>query len=152
MLQAGSRHIQEVKRDMNISLRHMLQTTPLQKAHSRVDNRLRSKPMNAAVFQTEDVPSQMESADLTSPVGQQLVGPNCTVDHLVDVFRRLRLSVYLGAPVVPKFAQIDAGTGKLSELTKGILLTSGSGVDVDKHGIPPVCANLVFVKIPYTMF
>src|SRR5207253_2608403 len=115
-----------------------------------IDNRLRSKSMNAAVFQTEDVPSQMESADLTSPIGQQLVGSNRTIEHLIDVVRGLRFSVYLGAPVVSKFAQIDPGTGKLSELTKGILLTSGSGVDINKHGIPPVCANLVFVKIPYT--
>src|SRR3954447_501323 len=105
--------------------------------------------MNAAVFETEDVPSQMESADLASPVGQQLVASNRTVHDLVDVVRRLRFPVNLGASIVPEFAKIYSRAGKLSKLTQGVLLTRRSGVYVDKHGIPPVCANLASEFLEY---
>src|SRR3954451_299773 len=78
----------------------------------------------------------MESADLASPVGQQLVASNRTVHGLVDVVRRLRFPVNLGASIVPEFAKIYSRAGKLSKLTQGVLLTRRSGVYVDKHVIP----------------
>jgi hypothetical protein len=69
VLKAARRHIQEIKCDEHIGLRHVLQTAPLHEAHGRVDNRLRGKPMDGTVFQAKDVANQMEGPDLAAAVG-----------------------------------------------------------------------------------
>ena len=44
-------------------------------------------------FKSKNVTGQMECADLTPSVGKQLVAANRAANHLVDVFRRLILTV-----------------------------------------------------------
>jgi hypothetical protein len=63
--------------------------------------------VNRTVFQAKDVAHEMEGPDLTPTVGQQLVTPNGAIHNLIDIVRRLSLSVNLAAPAVCEFAQDD---------------------------------------------
>ena len=104
MLQAGGRHVQEVKRDEDIGFRHVLETAPLHQTHGRVDNCLCGKSVGGTVFQTENIANQVESPDLAAAVGQELIAANRTLQDLVDVVRGLRFTVDLGASIVLEFA------------------------------------------------
>lgn len=94
--------------------------------------------MGCSVLQPENVASQVERADLAAAVGEELVGANRTARDLVDIVGRLRLSEDLGAFIVFEFAQDYPCPRKLAELPQSPRPAAGMGVDVDKHGEPPV--------------
>ena len=60
-------------------------------------------------FKTEDVTGQMECADLTPSVGKQLVAAYRAANHLVNVFRRLILTVDFLIFLVGKLGGDEAG-------------------------------------------
>ena len=60
--------------------------------------------MEIAIFEAKDVAGQVKRANLAATVGQELMTPNCTFNHLIDIVCRLSLPEYFGVPPVLKFA------------------------------------------------
>jgi hypothetical protein len=100
VLKVAGGHIQQIEHNEHVSFRQIIQAGSLHQPHRRVDDRFCGEPMDRPVLQAKDVAGQVESADLTAAVGQELVAPNRAVNDLVDIVGRLGLSVDFGALVV----------------------------------------------------
>src|ERR1700676_967898 len=88
-------HCPEFARNLNIASRRLLKAAAFYQSHGGIDNGFRREPVDHSRFEPEDVARQVKRADLTPSVRKQLVGPNGATDYLIDVFRRLILSIYL---------------------------------------------------------
>ena len=86
-------HRPKFLRNLDIGPRRLLETAAFHQAHGSIDNGFRRQPVADSRFQSEDVVRQMKCSNLTPSIGKQFVGPNGPLDYLIDVFRRLVLSV-----------------------------------------------------------
>ncbi len=103
VLEAGGCHVEQIPRNRQVLLGHMRQTDPLYQPHRGVDDRLSGKAMDAAMLETEHIADEMKCANLSPPVGKQLVTAHRSVDDLIDVFRGLGLPENLGAAAIFEF-------------------------------------------------
>jgi hypothetical protein len=137
VLKVARCHGQELTGDQAVRFRDVLETYSLGKANVRIDDRFGRKPMHRAVLETEDVADKMESADLATAVGEQLVTPHGAFDDLIYVFRWLGFAKDLSASAISEFGQEDWRAGLTIMLAEESWPDGRSGVDVDKHGSPP---------------
>ena len=127
MLKVAGRHVQQIERHRRVAFRDVLQAASFHQPYCRIDDCFRGEAVDRTVLQPENVAGQVESADLAAAIGEELVAANRTVDDLVDVVGRLRLSVNLGTPVVFEFAQDYPCAGKLAELSQSLLACCRDG-------------------------
>ena len=93
-------HRPELARDLNVDAGGLLEAAALHQPHRGIDDGFRGQPVDRSGFEAEDVAGQVECADLTPSVGEQLVAANRARNHLVNVFRRFILAVdFLILPV-----------------------------------------------------
>jgi hypothetical protein len=76
--------------------------------------------MGRTGIEAEHVAGQMERANLTPSIAEEFIGTNRAADHLVDVLRRLALTVDLLVLPVGTFAGDHARVGRnCAELVDG---------------------------------
>src|SRR5215831_11287093 len=73
----------------------ILQTVASHHARGRVHDRLRGETIICAILEPKNIAGQVESANLTPSVGENLITSDRSADHLVDAIGRLALAVDL---------------------------------------------------------
>src|SRR5262249_31799288 len=114
--------------DLDIGSSNLFEPAALHKTHGGVDDRFCREPVGGARFKPEYIAWQMKGADLTSPVGEELVGADRSGNHLVDIFGRFALAVDLLIPAIGEFIGDETSmSGERSEL-----VGSGEGNRTDR--------------------
>ncbi len=73
MPEVAGRHCPKLSCDLDVDPGGLLEAAALYQAHGSIDNGFRCQPMARSRFKPEDVAWQVECADLTPPIGKQLV-------------------------------------------------------------------------------
>ena len=112
VLKSSGHQLPDIVRGWNVIVGDLGKKPPALRDPERgIDDCFGCKSMNGTVLQPKDVAHQMESANLATAVGEQLVAPHRAFDHLVHVFRGLRLAEDLGAAVVFELGEEDLRAG-----------------------------------------
>jgi hypothetical protein len=106
--QIASRHAPKVASDLNIGFRRLIQPATHHQAYICIDNSFCRYAVDDARFQSEYIARQMKCADLTPSIGKQFVGPDGTLNYLIDIFSWLVLSVDFFVLIVGKLCGDEA--------------------------------------------
>src|SRR5579871_4480038 len=137
VLQVGGRHVEEIAGNRGIGFGNVSKADALHQPHGRVDDCFGGKPVEAAILEAENIADQVECANLSPSIGQQLVAANRPVDDLIDVSGRFALAEDLAAAVIFELAGIDLGLRQTAEFAEKSRPTAGSGAEIYEHGCPP---------------
>ena len=94
------------------------QSAALYQTHGGVDDCFCSEAVDAAVLKPKNVTGQVECADLSPSVGEELVTAHRAVDDLIDVFGKFGFTKNLGATTIFEFVQDNLGLRQITKLTE----------------------------------